>query len=77
MAAYGQRRPDAAGQHLASNDALLALPSSGKAIPVARAVTRIGEAWGRSSAACSGDDHLDGRLGAPLVESRGYSLLAF
>ena len=45
MAASGQRRPDAAGQQLASSDALLVLPSLGKAIPVPPAVAGLAEAW--------------------------------
>lgn len=45
MVASGQRRPDAAGQQLASDDAFLVLPSSGKAVSVSPAVVRIAEAW--------------------------------
>ena len=45
LAASGQRRPDAAGQRLASDDAILVLPSSGNAIALTPAVVRIAEAW--------------------------------
>jgi hypothetical protein len=45
LAASGQRRPDADGQQLASNDALLVLPASGEAITVPPAVALIAKAW--------------------------------
>lgn len=45
LAASGQRRPHAAGQSVATNDATLALPSSGNAASVSPALARIAEAW--------------------------------
>jgi hypothetical protein len=45
VVASGQRRTDAAGQQLASNDALLVLPSLGSVVPLPPAVARIAEVW--------------------------------
>jgi hypothetical protein len=45
VAASGQRRSDAAGQQLVSNDAPLVLPALGSAVPLSCDVVRIAEAW--------------------------------